>query len=36
MMENYNNNNNSKLNSNFITGLTDGEGCFLLLAQKKL
>lgn len=34
MMENYNNNNNSKLNSNFVTGLTDGQGCFLLLAPK--
>jgi len=32
-MEN-NNNNNTKLNPYFVTGLTDAEECFLILAQK--
>jgi hypothetical protein len=34
MMENYNDNNNTKLNPDFVTGLTDAEGCFLILAPK--
>jgi hypothetical protein len=33
-MENYNDNNNSKLNPNFVTGLSDAEGCFLILVPK--
>jgi hypothetical protein len=33
-VENPNDNNNIKLNPDFVTGLTDAEGCFLILASK--
>ena len=38
MEENNNNMPNDKnnvLNDNFVTGLTDAEGCFLILSKKK-